>query len=122
MSSSLPRIASTPDFRRSCFTTVAALAVMLAAAAPATALAQDGAVRFDLPAQGLGSALRAFGQRANKPILFSEPSVRGKLSRPVRGTLGVEDALRRLIAGSDLVIGRTGSGVLVVSPAPAPSE
>jgi iron complex outermembrane receptor protein len=122
MCSSPSRIASTPDFRRSCFTTVAALAVLFASALPGTALAQDGAVRFDLPAQGLGSALRAFGQRANKPILFSEPAVRGKLSRPVRGTLSVEDALHRLIAGNDLVISRTGSGVLVVSPAPPPSE
>jgi outer membrane receptor protein involved in Fe transport len=98
------------------------MAVLLAVAAPRTAEAQDATVRFDLPAQGLGSALRAFGQRASKPILFSEPTVRGKLSRPVRGTLDVEDALRRLIAGNDLVISRTGSGVLVVSPAPPAIE
>lgn len=77
-------------------------------------------VRFDLPAQGLGSALRAFGQKANQPIIFSEPTVRGKLSRPVRGNLAVEEALRRLIAGNGLVVSRAGSGVLVVAPAPTP--
>ena len=93
-----------------------ALAVLLA---PTVVLAEE-AVRFDLPAQGLGSALRAFGQKANQPIIFSEPTVRGKLSRPVRGNLAVEEALRRLIAGNGLAVSRAGSGVLVVSPAPTP--
>jgi outer membrane receptor protein involved in Fe transport len=101
---------------------LAGTALALLIAAPHAVLAQDGAVRFDLPTQGLGSALRAFGQRANQPIIFSEPAVRGKLSRPLRGALGVEEALRRLIAGNGLMVSRTGSGVLVVSPAPPSSE
>jgi outer membrane receptor protein involved in Fe transport len=102
--------------------TAAALVVLLATAAPRAALAQDTAVRFDLPSQNLGSALRAFGQKANRPIIFSEPAVRGKFSRPVRGSLGVEEALRRLIAGNGLTVSRTGSGVLVVSPAVSAPE
>jgi len=119
-SSSKPETASIPNARRPRFTTAAAVAALLVATAPGVARAQDATVRFDLPTQGLGSALRAFGQRANQPIIFSEPAVRGKLSRSVRGNLGVEDALRRLIAGNGLTVNRTGAGVLVVSVAPPP--
>ncbi|WP_343699021.1 TonB-dependent receptor [Caulobacter sp.] len=106
--------------RSSALCKAAAVAALLTAtAAPGPVAAREPSVRFDLPAQTLGSALRAFGQRANRPIIFSEPAVRGKLSRPLRGTFGVEDALRRLIAGNGLMVSRTDSGVLVVSPAPA---
>jgi iron complex outermembrane receptor protein len=122
MSSSPAKTAFIPGSRRPRFTTAAAMALLLAASAPQSVEAQEVMVRFDLPAQTLGSALRAFGQRANQPIIFSEPAVRGKLSRSLRGTLGVEDALRRLIAGNGLTVSRTGAGVLVVSPAPPAVE
>jgi iron complex outermembrane receptor protein len=119
---SIRKAAALPGVRGLGLRTAAAVAVLLAAATPPSARALDSAVRFDLPSQGLGSALRAFGQSANQPIIFSEPAVRGKLSRPVRGVLSVEEALRRLIAGNGLSVSRTGTGVLVVSPAQAPAR
>ncbi len=116
------RAADKPGISKTRLRTATALAILIASAAPQVGLAREAAVRFDMPTQGLGSALRAFGQRANQPIIFSEPAVRGKLSRPVRGVYGVEEALRRLIAGNGLTVSRTGAGVLVISMAPSAAE
>ena len=115
------RVAKLPGIRGTVLRTasVAALWATLAGSQPVLAQSQAATIRFDLPAQSLGSALRAFGQTANQPIIFSEQAVHGKLSRPLRGVASVDDGLRRLISGSGLVMSRTRSGVLVLGPAPA---
>ncbi|WP_165187829.1 TonB-dependent receptor domain-containing protein [Caulobacter soli] len=118
-----------PGIRGTILRTAAVATVWATLAGPQPVLAQSQSppLRFDLPAQSLGSALRAFGQTANQPIIFSEQAVRGKQSRPLRGVVSVDDGLRRLIAGSGLVMTRTRSGVLVLGqvttsagPAPPP--
>lgn len=96
----------------------AALAALLAAASPALAKTE----RFDLPAQSLGAALRAFGQASNQAIIFSEDAVRGKDSRAVEGALDADEALRRLLVGSGLVASRTTSGVIYIVIAPPTAD
>ena len=114
------RVAKLPGIRGIVLRTasVAALWATVAGPQPAFAQSQTASLRFDLPAQSLGSALRAFGQTANQPIIFSEQAVRGKQSRALRGVVSVDDGLRRLIAGSGLAMSRTRSGVLVLGAAP----
>jgi outer membrane receptor protein involved in Fe transport len=78
------------------------------------AQAQEQTYRFDIPAQSLGSALRAFGQASNQQIIFSEDVVRGKQSAALVGTFTVDNGLQQMISGSGLTVSRTTSGVLSV--------
>ncbi|MBS0332791.1 MAG: TonB-dependent receptor, partial [Proteobacteria bacterium] len=89
---------------------VAALAVLTASGA----YAQAAAVAFDIPAEDLGAALRAFGKQSGRQITFDGAAVRGKTSAAVKGSLTAEEALARLLAGSGLRTGHTASGVLLV--------
>jgi outer membrane receptor protein involved in Fe transport len=91
-------------------------AALLAFTAPFAAHAQQQTVRFNLPAQTLGGALRAFGQVSNQQIIFSEDSVRGKRSPQLIGRFTVSEGLQRLLAGSDLTITRSLSGLISVAP------
>jgi iron complex outermembrane receptor protein len=96
----------------------AAAVAALVCAAPFARAAQAQPLRIDLPAQSLGSALRAFAQASNQQIIFSENAVRGKESRSLTGAYSLDDGLRRLLAGSGLAANRTTSGVIYVSPLP----
>jgi iron complex outermembrane receptor protein len=94
----------------------AALALM-AFATPVAGYAQERSIAFNVPAQSLGSALRAFGQASNQQIMFSEDSVRGMTSSALVGSYTVDDGLQRLLANSGLSVNRTSSGVIVVREA-----
>ena len=67
--------------------------------------------------QDLGAALRAFALRSGKDVVFDPALVRGKTTRGVQGSLGDEEALARLLAGSGLDFARTGAGGFVIRPA-----
>lgn len=97
----------------------AAAAALMVFASPAMAQVQEQTFRFDIPAQGLGSALRAFGQASRQQIIFSEGSVRGRQAPALVGSFTADDGLSRLLAGSGLSVTRTRSGVLTVGNEPA---
>src|SRR3546814_4898745 len=61
--------------------------------------AQETVYSFDIPAQDLGGALRAFGQATNQQIIFADDVVHGKRSGAVSGRHSADDALRQLLAG-----------------------
>ena len=92
----------------------AAAAALMVFASPTAALAQQQTYRFDLPAQSLGSALRAFGQSARQQIIFSEDDVRGRDAPALVGNYTADAGLDRLLAGSGLTVRRTSAGVLSV--------
>ncbi len=48
----------------------AAMAALMLFAAPAMAQVQEQTYRFDIPAEDLGDALRAFAQTAHQQIIF----------------------------------------------------
>lgn len=106
----------------------AALAAAIAFAAPVAAQIQEQGYKFEIPAQSLGGALRAFAQAANQQIIYSDEMVRNLRSTPLVGTFHVDDGLQTLLAGSGLVASRTPAGVLVVSaprpetPSPVPID
>lgn len=92
----------------------AAAAALMIFAAPTIAQAQEQTYKFEVPAQDLGGALRAFGQASRQQIIFSEDAVRGKTSPALQGTFTADEGLQRLLAGSGLTVRRTAAGVLYV--------
>jgi iron complex outermembrane receptor protein len=94
-------------------------AIGLGFAVPTTpAYAQKTSSGYAISRQDLGVALRAFAIASGKDVVFDATLVRGKTTRGVQGQLGDEEALRRLLAGSGLVFGRTGAG-FVIRPSPS---
>jgi iron complex outermembrane recepter protein len=59
--------------------------------------------RFDLPAQPLADALRALGEQANYNVFFDAVLVAGRRSPALAAQLSPEEAIERLLEGSDLV-------------------
>jgi hypothetical protein len=108
----------------------ALLAVALAAAVfyPACAAAQTPAtpaptrpasVDFDIPAQPMAAALNAWAVQANAQV-FVDPGPVAHLTAPaVRGTLTPRQALRALLARSNLQVTQGADGVFVIKPRPA---
>ncbi|MEO9130171.1 MAG: TonB-dependent receptor plug domain-containing protein, partial [Sphingomonas sp.] len=72
-------------------------------------------VRYDIEAQSLGDALRAFGVASRQQIIFSENQVRGKRSAALKGTFSVNEGLAHLLAGTGLGMSRTTSGVVYIT-------
>lgn len=80
------------------FVVAAAVALM---AAPAQA---QQALAFDIPAQSLAGALRAFSQQAKHQVLFDQQVVAGRTAPAVQGRQTPRQALDRLLAGTDVQI------------------
>ncbi|MGH6632300.1 MAG: secretin and TonB N-terminal domain-containing protein, partial [Sphingopyxis sp.] len=70
---------------------------------PTTAYAQTDQRPYDIAAQPLGDALRAYSEVSGRQILFATDLVDGRQSSPVRGRMSSDRALSRLLAGSGLV-------------------
>jgi outer membrane receptor protein involved in Fe transport len=97
----------------------ASVAVLAIAATPATAQSQT--LSFDIPAQDLSVALRAYGQQARKQVTFDGGVVRGKTSHAVSGAYTADAALTQLLAGTGLQV-RLAGDVLIVEVAPRPQD
>jgi outer membrane receptor protein involved in Fe transport len=84
----------------------------LIVASPASAQA-DKSVNFDLSAQSLTEALRQVAREGG--LEFSAPAepLRGKKSKRLKGTYTIEEAARRLLAGTSLTADVT-DGALIV--------
>lgn len=79
---------------------------------------------FAIPAQPAESAIAVFAKQSGLQILASEKLVRGKRANAVIGRLDVEDALKRLLAGTGLVARRPSDASEIItirraSPLPA---
>lgn len=93
----------------------AALAIVAAfAATPATA--QAAKQTYDIPAQGLASALQAFARVSGRELLYSTEVVAGKRSAGLRGSYDPPEALTMLLRGTKLRFRATASGALLVEP------
>ncbi|WP_162917069.1 TonB-dependent receptor domain-containing protein [Dongia deserti] len=65
-------------------------------------IAQAGVAPYDIPAQPLSSALTAFGQQSGLQVAVDSAILEGLQSQPVSGTLTPEEALGRLLSGTDV--------------------
>lgn len=95
-----------------------AAGALLSLAAP-PAYAQPQTYAFDIPAQDLASALRAFARQSRQQVIFSGEAVRGKKSRTLKGSYDLEAGLGALIGDDGLVVRRSAQGVFMVGP-PSP--
>ena len=107
-------------FRRLLLGSVACFAI--AGAHPAAAqnagapqLDQAAARRaFNIPAQPLERALILFGQQSGRQVAADGTLLRGVATMGVHGTMPVEDALRRLLAGTNLTYSGIESGTITL--------
>ena len=82
-------------------------------AQPQAASAQQ-TLRFDIPAQSLASALSSFASQTGQELFYLPDMARGKQSPGVSGQLDIEQALARLLAGSELEFERAPTGALLI--------
>lgn len=92
----------------------AALAALAIFSQAVPAYAQQQGFDLDIPAQDLGSALRAFARSTNQQVTFASADVRGKQAPAVKGRYTVPAALDILLSGSGLVVQNGHSGVLII--------
>jgi hypothetical protein len=79
------------------------------------AFAQDGRASFDIPAQPLAKALYAFSATTGIEILVDARHAAGRYSPGVTGSMMPRDALKMLLAGSNLIAQDFGSGTVTLS-------
>lgn len=97
-----------------------ALAASLVAAVPVTAAqAAEPQYRFDIPAQELGTSLRALAQASNQQITFNAADVHGKRAPALRGSYSTPAALDILLRGSGMQADRGRTGIYIVRRASA---
>src|SRR6187402_392239 len=73
--------------------------MVLTLAASSAAAAAPARVAFDIPAGRLGDALIRMAEQADVTIGSIDPAVARLATPAIRGRLGIDDALRRLLAG-----------------------
>lgn len=74
----------------------------LLCASMSSAVADEKAQRYDIPAQPLHSALQKLADQAGVAVFFSENQVNGKTSPALNGQYSPREALQKLLAGSGL--------------------
>ena len=90
---------------------------MLAGAAAVAVIATPAAaqsIRFDIPAQNLSNALQQFALRTNREILYSPDLVAERRTTGLSGSYTAEEALRRLLEGTELTYRQTAPNVFVI--------
>ncbi|WP_024890433.1 TonB-dependent receptor [Luteimonas huabeiensis] len=98
---------------------IALLAAGLAGAAPiafaqAPAGSHAAVQRFDIPAQPLETALRAYMRQSGVQVVYPARLAEGVAAPAVGGELTAEDALSRLLRGSGLVARRVGADAVTL--------
>src|SRR5690606_26297207 len=91
----------------------------LALSAP-TARAQTAETEFNIPAQRLADALRAYSEATGRDVIAASQILEGRRSSAVHGRLSPDEALTRLLAKTGLVAKHVaGSWVLQLANNPA---
>ncbi len=102
------------------------MAALLVAAPPLQAqqvegkpqVAQSARRVFDIPPQPLSSALPLFGQQSGRQVTADSELIGGVATPGVRGTMGVEEALGQLLAGTGLSWASGTGGTIVLHKPP----
>lgn len=76
---------------------------------------------YDIPAQPLGLTLTWIANESGQPISVQSERVRGRMAPAVLGRFTAEEAARRALSGSGLILARTGNGALTVQAGAEPS-
>ena len=89
--------------------------VCLASGAAAATLDLDARLEFNIPPQQLATALVEFSRQANAPVVSSTQQIDGLHSPGVSGSASLRDALRALLAETNLSYRVTDSGAIAVA-------
>lgn len=81
---------------------------------PVQAQSQARTFSFNIPSEPLSKALRDYGEATGQQIIFTEDLVAGRRAPALQGTFDADEALRRLLEGSDLVMERTPAGAIMI--------
>lgn len=112
------------SFRTGVASTLLATTAILAPVAPVAAQA-NAVATYDLPAQDLETSLRSVSRTSGQQIIIASSAVAGRTAPALNGQYTVEQAVRALLAGTDIRIEITPSAVLVgdrASAAAAPAD
>ena len=90
------------------------LSVICLAWSPAQAQTGDREVTINIPAQPLASALNSLALQANLQMLFEQGPVAGLTAPAVTGSMTPEQALRALLAGTNLEFVQNADGAIIV--------
>ncbi len=69
---------------------------------------------LDIPSQDLNSALQQFALASKHKLFYKSDIVEGKISAPLRGKFTTDEAVQRLLAGTDLTYDITPSAVVLI--------
>ena len=84
---------------------------MVASAKPA----EDQKYDFDIPSQGIESALSLLAEKTSTMLLFPYETVQLEESRPVKGKCTLNEALSTMLQGTSLSGDLTNGGVITIS-------
>lgn len=76
----------------------------------------QGTYQFDFPEQPLADSLRAIATKTGTNILFDPKDVRGSKAAALSAMLTVDDALDRVLAGTQLEAERTTASTVIIRP------
>jgi outer membrane receptor protein involved in Fe transport len=79
-------------------------------------------VHFDLPAQSLARSLRAIGSTTNTDIGFSASQVAGHMAPALKADLTVDDALARVLIGTDLRVKHVNDRTIAIAAMESPKS
>jgi len=83
---------------------------------------RTGSYELNIPAQDLHAALQALALAAHRKLFYPSDVVAGKTSPPLKGSYTAEEAIRALLAGTDLTFEFTSSSVVLIRPKAAASS
>jgi len=89
-----------------------ALAVVLFAAG--TVGAHQRLFHFEIRQQPLSQALRSYGETCGQDVIFTEEVLAGAGSTSLQGDFSAQEALTRLLGGTNLVAERSPSGAIMI--------
>ncbi|GGF46883.1 TonB-dependent outer membrane receptor [Aliidongia dinghuensis] len=97
---------------------------MVSAALPAvaggqsTVPSQTQQIVYDIPAESLAAALKAYAEASGVQVLYETALTDGQRSAAVKGKLAPDIALQMLLAGSGLISRHTDVDAVAILPAP----
>lgn len=98
------------------------VALAFGMASPAVYAQAGAAVNIHIPAQSLNQALLQLGQQTDVQIYFLPEIVQGLKAPAVSGTMTPDQALQKLLAGTDIVFHRNGKNISLSRSTSATAE
>jgi hypothetical protein len=86
------------------FAALVATLICVAKAAEPEPASTTQPIDFEIPSQPLANALHAYGRRMGIQVLYESRSAMGRQSEAVQGQFTPDEALKRLLAGTDLEV------------------